>query len=362
MPVLTARRATTRHRGRPDKAVTVDETTGGPSVLSGVAATTSHHDRDELDRALVRLLLNHLNADSVTLLRLVDDGDVKRVLRKVIGTRKEGVRPFPSFETGEPLLLADVPVWQECVTGNRVIKSAASGGRCVTHFPIPGEHAVLGILAVDTATPLRRRATALVRDVLQIIKNQLILLDYGELDTLTGLLNRKTFESHFEKLRQRLSRYTPSAAMEPSWVALVDIDHFKSINDRYGHLFGDEVLLLTSRLMQHTFRGSDQLFRFGGEEFVIVLEQATEAGARIAFERLRSTMEAYVFPQVVRVTVSIGFTRVGPSDLPTTCVERADGALYFAKNHGRNGVRYYEELLSAGELTGKVENGDVELF
>jgi hypothetical protein len=53
---------------------------------------------------------------------------------------------------------------------------------------------------------------------------------------------------------------------------------------------------------------------------------------------------------------------VGPTDLPTTCVERADGALYFAKNHGRNGVRYYDELLSAGELTGKVEYGDVELF
>jgi hypothetical protein len=162
-------------------------------VLSGVAATTSHHDRDELDRAFVRLLLNHLNADSVTLLGLLDDGHVKRVLRKVIGTPKEGVRALPSLEAGELLLLADVPAWEECVTGNRVVKSAASGGRWVTHFPIPGEHGVLGILAVDTATPLRRRAMALVRDVLQIIKNQLILLDYGELDTLTGLLNRRLF-------------------------------------------------------------------------------------------------------------------------------------------------------------------------
>jgi len=309
------------------------------------------------------LLLNHLNADSVTLLRLVDDGRAKRVIERAIGIRKEDVRPFRSFDPEEILpLLADVPAWQACVSGNRVVKSATSDGGWVTHFPIPGERAVVGILAVNSAGPLRKRATALVRDVLQIIKNQLALLDYGELDTLTGLLNRKTFESRFEKLRQRLERYRPSVAMEASWLALVDIDHFKSINDRYGHLFGDEVLLLASRVMQHTFRGSDQLFRFGGEEFVIVLEQATDAGARIAFERLRSTMEAYAFPQVKRVTVSIGYTCVGLADLPTTCVERADEALYFAKNHGRNAVRCYDELLGAGELTGKVQNEDVELF
>jgi diguanylate cyclase (GGDEF)-like protein len=146
---------------------------------------------------------------------------------------------------------------------------------------------------------------------------------------LTGLLNRKTFESQFDKLRQRLSDAAQPFALEPSWLALLDIDHFKAINDRHGHLFGDEVLLLTSRLMKLTLRGRDQLFRFGGEEFLIVLEHTSDSGAHVAFDRLRSAIEAYTFAQVGPVTVSVGYTRVNPMDLPTTCVERADNALYY---------------------------------
>src|SRR4029453_8016974 len=122
----------------------------------------------------------------------------------------------------------------------------------------------------------------------RILRNQLALLDYGECDTLTALLNRKTFETRFDKLRQRL-RPRPDAPESEgvSWLGLLDIDHFKAINDRHGHLFGDEVLLLVSRIMKNTLRGSDQLFRFGGEEFVIVLEDIGAVGAATAFERVR---------------------------------------------------------------------------
>jgi Diguanylate cyclase, GGDEF domain len=94
---------------------------------------------------------------------------------------------------------------------------------------------------------------------------------------------------------------------EPSWLGLVDIDKFKCINDNYGHLFGDEVLLLVSQLMKKSFRGTDQLFRFGGEEFVIVLDHATTEGVEVAFDRLRETIAAFEFPQVGRVTISLGY-------------------------------------------------------
>jgi diguanylate cyclase (GGDEF)-like protein len=203
-----------------------------------------------------------------------------------------------------------------------------------------------------------------VQGMLRILKNQLALLDYGERDTLTGLLNRKTFEARFKKLGNgpRASRGKAGAEELPSWLGLLDIDHFKSINDRYGHLFGDEVLLLVSQIMKRTLRGSDPLFRFGGEEFVVVLERVDEIGAQTAFERLRAAVEAHTFPQAGSVTISLGYTSIVAQDGPTTCVERADAALYFAKRNGRNNVRRYETLIDAGALTAAQESSDIELF
>jgi diguanylate cyclase (GGDEF)-like protein len=234
--------------------------------------------------------------------------------------------------------------------------------RCV--FPIEDEREVIGLLEVITDAPMRARDASLVQGMLRVLKNQLALLDYGERDTLTGLLNRKTFEARFSKLGKgpRTVRDKPGAMGLPSWLGLLDIDHFKSINDRYGHLFGDEVLLLVSQIMKRTLRGSDLLFRFGGEEFLIVLERVDESGAQTAFGRLRAAVEGYVFPQAGSVTISLGYTSIGAEDVPTTCVERADAALYYAKRNGRNNVRCYETLLAAGEVTGQSESSDVELF
>src|SRR5271156_6363422 len=184
MSISTTPRAPTKRRSRPDTATRSDEISDGNSVLSDVATATLHHDRDELDCAIVRLVLNHLNAHSVTLFRLVKEERVKRVLGKVVGTREGAVRTLPSIETTALPLLTDLPAWKECVTCNRVVKSAGPDGRRMTYFPIPGEREVVGILALETTTAPRPRAAALVRDVLQIIKNHLSLLDYGELDTL----------------------------------------------------------------------------------------------------------------------------------------------------------------------------------
>ena len=222
---------------------------------------------------------------------------------------------------------------------------------------------MLGVLAIDSSAGLPSRDADLIQGILQIAKNHLALLDYGELDTLTGLFNRKTIESRFERLRQRIAHEAQSGiAGKMSWLALIDIDRFKSINDSYGHLFGDEVLLLVSQDIKRSFRGDDQLFRFGGEEFLVLLDQASDTGAMIVLERLRAAIEAHKFPQVGRVTVSLGYTRIDSGDTATKCVERADAALYYAKSHGRNNVRNFEALVVAGELQVKRASDNVELF
>jgi diguanylate cyclase (GGDEF)-like protein len=136
----------------------------------------------------------------------------------------------------------------------------------------------------------------------------------------------------------------------PAWLCVVDIDHFKRVNDSFGHLFGDEVLLRMGELMRKTFRGGDRLFRFGGEEFVVILNAADETLAATSFNRFRASVEKHEFPQVGQVTCSIGFTAVSNMDVPTDVVGRADEALYFAKENGRNQVCCYERLVAEGAI------------
>jgi len=334
-------------------------------LLNQVADSTAHRDRDELDRAIARLLLQFLTARAIALYRLVDDGKgVSRIARRVAVTRDFGeVGPEDMEDVSRLPVLSDRPTWEDCIERNECVQWKQSDGACVAAFPIRSERMVVGVLIIEADMPVVTRDADLIHGIMRIAENHLALLDYGERDTLTGLLNRKTFESQFRKLTLRKAGTTadPEAA-EPSWLALLDIDHFKLINDRHGHLYGDEILLLISQLMKRNFRGADQLYRFGGEEFLIVLDRATQAGAQIAFERLRLSVEEYRFPQVGRVTISLGYTFIGPHDVPTTCVERADAALYYAKNHGRNNVRHFEGLVEAGELVAKEDSKDVEIF
>jgi diguanylate cyclase (GGDEF)-like protein len=334
------------------------------SLIASVADTTSYRDRDSINHAVAGLVLEFLNAESATIYRLIDEGDGRLLYLCVSLTSANRSEPerTPS-QPQTPLSLERFPVWKDCVDQQQTRQLIDADGNISGAWPIESGRDVVGILVVEGMRELVSRDTELIGAVLRILKNHLAALDYGERDTLTGMLNRKTFEARFEKLRQRLQ--VSSAAVttvEPSWLALADIDKFKSINDSHGHLFGDEVLLLVAQQMAKCFRGADQLFRFGGEEFVIVLDHATEAGARIAFDRFRAAVEAFEFPQIGHVTLSLGYSRIKPDDGPTTCVERADAALYYAKNHGRNNVRNFEELVAAGELSARADSADTELF
>lgn len=295
-----------------------------PMLVGRVADTTAQRDREALDTSIVSLLQEFLDSRAVSLYRVEDTEGGSRLVKRA-SVLKDGALLVPEESPPEV---------------------------CRKIFPIEDRGTLVGRLEVLSNNPITARDAVLVRGMLRVLRNQLALLDYGERDTLTGLLNRKTFETRFNRL-------TGKGA---SWLGLLDVDHFKSINDRYGHLFGDEVLLIISQIMKRTFRGADELFRFGGEEFVIVLEEADEEGARIAFERLRAAVEAHVFPQAGCVTVSLGYTRVLAGDVPATSIERADAALYYVKRNGRNGAQRYESLVGGGQLEEKRRDGDIELF
>jgi diguanylate cyclase (GGDEF)-like protein len=331
-------------------------------LIDSVASSTAHRDRDDLDNSIARLLLEFLHAKSVVIYRLLNDNEIVRVARRVAVVRgQDEIGSEELNELSKLKALTSVAAWNECVVKKRGVEYVGEAGelRCV--FPIESDLGAVALLDVEPRRALRERDQALIGGILRIVKNHLSLLDYGECDTLTGLQNRKTFETSFDKVRSRAA--TEVAATESSWLGIVDIDKFKSINDNFGHLFGDEVLLLVARLMKQNFRGADQLFRFGGEEFVAILDRASAAGAEIAFERLRAAIESHSFPQVGRVTISLGYTRIAAQDAPGTCVERADAALYYAKHNGRNNIRLYEALIASGELQPVQERtDDIELF
>jgi diguanylate cyclase (GGDEF)-like protein len=332
------------------------------SLIDRVADTTAHRDRDALDLAIARLLFEVNEARRVALFRVVDDSGTARVQRRVAFDAGGGEQ---GSQAGVPL--AELPVlernpnWRECVLLQDVVHlAAADEGAVRTVFPLLDENSVYGLLEIDTADGLKPREAAFVAGLLRIVRNHVALLDYGERDTLTGLLNRKTFETSFGKLLAQ-SAQAAGRGGPGCWLGVVDIDHFKSVNDRHGHLFGDEVLLLVSRLMRETFRGSDHLFRFGGEEFVIVLD-ATPEGAQVAFERLRAAVAGHRFPQIEQLTISLGYTQVQVGDSPAAAIERADAALYYAKRNGRNQLRSHEQLRADGLLAAKTLNEEVELF
>jgi len=339
-------------------------------LIESFARTTAYRDRDQIDASVARLLHDYVEACRVAVYRLVDDGSTRRVQQRILIDRyghEYGAQVRPLAEL--PRLL-DKPHWYECdMTLDAVHYEAGSGGDTTigTVFPLPGESTTVGLIEIEPdpgRSSLPPRDVRLISGVLRLLSNHLAVLDYGQRDTLTGLLNRKTFDQSFDKILERnrvLAREAVSSA--PSWFAIVDIDRFKSINDRFGHLFGDDVLLLVARLMRQAFRGSDQLFRFGGEEFVIVLETTPQEGAEITLERFRRRVAEHVFPQVGEVTISIGYTRIGVSDPAVTCFDRADAALYYAKEHGRNQVRCYEALIAGGQLEKREEaTANIEFF
>jgi diguanylate cyclase (GGDEF)-like protein len=155
----------------------------------------------------------------------------------------------------------------------------------------------------------------------------------ASVDYLTGVANRRATAQQLLRTVERA--HQTNMVMS---VILLDIDHFKLINDTFGHDVGDTVLVQMSALLQEHLRASDMLGRWGGEEFLIVVNAADTAAVEEMADRLRTMIAQHVFPQVGQLTASFGIAALLPSDTPESLVKRADQALYSAKQAGRNRV------------------------
>jgi diguanylate cyclase (GGDEF)-like protein len=169
-------------------------------------------------------------------------------------------------------------------------------------------------------------------------------------DGLTRLFNKVTIEEYLQKLIKSSLRDT-----QPLSVVMCDLDHFKKINDTFGHRAGDHVLHRISQLLKAEARETDTIGRFGGEEFLVLLPKSNVEGARIFCERFRERVEntKFVFEgKIIPVHVSCGTASFDEewrpgleiSDIAKTLITHADTALYFAKANGRNRTCQFEEI------------------
>ncbi len=156
------------------------------------------------------------------------------------------------------------------------------------------------------------------------------------LDGLTQLPNRAAFDERFSHEFHLFDVQQADVIL-----AVIDVDHFKSINDRYGHSAGDKTLQVIAKTLQKSIRQSDFIARYGGEEFVLLMSGISLENAAIPLEKLRKTIQSIPFKfkdKQVEITISLGSTQLKKGDTPLIAFDRADDALYKAKNEGRNRV------------------------
>ncbi len=158
-------------------------------------------------------------------------------------------------------------------------------------------------------------------------------------DALTGVFNRNKFNQVLGDEILRAKRYEHSFGL-----ALIDIDHFKSINDNYGHDVGDKILQQIAQTLKANIRENDTLVRWGGEEFAVIALEINPSKFKALCEKLRASIEAISFDQTGPITTSIGAAHYHTDETPNSLLKRADTALYKAKNQGRNCVVLVDEI------------------
>lgn len=355
------------------------------TLIEHLVKLTDHRDRDLLELALSKALIDLIPIRRVLVSKVVSEEGIKRWMDvTVLDARGGGKVTDPlrvDFQT-LPLLEDNRDRLRAIQTKTRIeIAWAGEHGPRISYLPLFSDAVSSdeGVLEIHSDNPLRPEHLYIIDQISRVFRNMYRLLAYSDRDALTGLLNRKSLDDTFysavlEELgeiesptadrhanhiagQERRHRVPPNY-----WLGTISVDHFGSINDQNGHLISEEVLLLVARIMNNTFRTYDRLYRFGGEQFAVLMHCPDEALVHAAFERFRANIEKFNFPQVGRITICGGFTRLTPDDNPSTALERAERAVDYAQHHGHNKVFSHADLVRKGYFGDQPKIGAVEIF
>jgi diguanylate cyclase (GGDEF)-like protein len=210
------------------------------------------------------------------------------------------------------------------------VQALAAGAVDFIHKPITRE-VVRARARLHLALSARARELQRISAELERANHELAAL--SATDRLTGIYNRVKLDAVLTREVGRARRYRA-----PLCIAMLDVDHFKRVNDLHGHATGDAVLVRTAEILQQHIRGTDTVGRWGGDEFLVVLPHTHPGQAQAAAEQLRTVIAGTDFPVVGHKTVSLGVTSYSGEESEVQMLTRADEALYEAKNQGRNRV------------------------
>lgn len=345
------------------------------TLIDGLTEITRHHDRQLLEESVLKTINDLFSIERMHLLLVQDITDDKFASLAIIDEQNSIISAdddLPANNVSEKLSY----VLSASIETKKIefLQNDEQTAWDIIYPILNSDNDVFSLLVCHCTESPSFDEQRVVSGILHVYSNYLTLINKTQRDKLTGLFNRETLDTEITKVL--IQGTTDSTCIDienekrhsddlSTWLGVVDIDHFKIINDTYGHLYGDEVLILVARLMMRScVREDDLVYRYGGEEFVVLLRATNEQSAMIAFDRLRQNIDNHEFPQVGHVAISIGFVEVIGQQSATDVIGMADDALYYAKENGRNQTISYQELLDQGKIivTKHINNSDVDLF
>jgi diguanylate cyclase (GGDEF)-like protein len=355
------------------------------TLIEHILKLTDHRDRDLLELTLSKAMIDLLAIQRVVIARVMREEGEKRWLEVARLDAKGGGKVADPLRMDFASLpqLDDATDRLKCLQTRAEVEIAWAGaeGPRITYFPLFSDSRSddEGVIELHSAAVLSAEDRQTTDQLRRIYRNMYSLLEYSDRDALTGLLNRKSLDDAFysavlEELdgmtgEARPAPVVPGLATErrhrvPAnyWLGFATVDNFGLLNDKHGHLIAEEVLLLVARILNNTFRTYDQIYRFGGEHFGVLMHCPTEEIVLAAFERFRASVEKYNFPQVGRVTVSCGFTSVMADDSPSTALEKTERTVDYVRKQGGNKVASHLDLVRRGFFGEVSKVGAVDIF
>ncbi|MFT5704416.1 MAG: diguanylate cyclase (GGDEF)-like protein [Shewanella sp.] len=321
-------------------------------VLESVIQMTGQCQLDSLAESLVSTVRQMVIAEQVEIIKVdngfvLDEAAIKEVLQ--------------SHDTVHGVLL-------ECLKSRSIVKVSTYSLEQAA-IPIMLKDVVVMILWV-TSVHFSDQDIEMLKGFSKVYENFLSIVIESETDPLTGLLNRKAFLPRLMKVAKMIKQDAIDGAISPRtcdlsskryWLCILDIDKFKAINDTFGHLYGDEILIDLVKVMKSTFSKLDSIFRFGGDEFVIIMSKREKTEMLNLCEEFSHKLSIH-HGLKIQVTISMGIIKINSIEEPSELLIKADKALYYIKETGRNRVGIYEDLVADGSITPLEIEDNIELF
>ncbi|RFO95510.1 GGDEF domain-containing protein [Rhodoferax lacus] len=357
------------------------------TLIQHLIKLTDHRERDLLELTMSKALIDLLPLQRVVIARVVSEEGSNRWLQVARLDAKGGGMVADPLHVDFSSLpkLEDEKDRLRCIQTRSRVEVALQGdaGPRISYAPLFESSRTDddGVLEIHAPKGLTEAEQGTVDVLLHVYRNMYHLLAYSDRDGLTGLFNRKSLDDTFySAVLEELDEGAGSSAYAPLdskpvvgqerrhrvppnyWLGTVSVDHFNAIGEKSGHLIAEEVLLLVARILNNTFRTYDRIYRLGGEQFAVLMHCPDEGLVLAAFERFRTNMDKFNFPQAGHITACGGFTRITADDSPSTALERAERAVDYGQHQGGNQVASYGELVRKGLLGDLVNVGDVDLF